>query len=133
MIDNEDQVTNNFTKDLKLRSLPEMDRNLAIQLMESTLILTTVDNEDGVATALRAVCQEEAFNIRLDNCIKLGDSLWDAVRVPGAYTNKAKEWTANFKNNVKNILFDIYGPQLDEIEVTRDQLTIKGNIRHIFT
>ena len=128
MIDNEDQITANFTNDLKLKSLPEMDRNLATQLMEATLILTTIDNKNGVGTALRAVCQQEAFNIRLDNCIKLSNMLWTASTRRGAYSIKAKVWLDTLNKEVADALVEVYGTQLEEIGVTRDHLYLKGNL-----
>ena len=127
MIDNEEEVTRLFTENLSLKSLPEMDRNLATQLMESSLLLTTIDNKDGTVTALRATCQQEAFNIRLDNCIKLANLLWDAARRPGAYSANASEWLVNFKNEIVNAVSTIYSSQLDEIEVKKEDLKVIGN------
>ena len=126
MIDNEDPVLDLFTNGLVMKSLPEMDRNLMTQMMESMLILSTVDNKDGTGTALRAVCQEEAFNIRLDNCIQLSNRLWTAVIRPGAYTARANKWLENLQKEVLNAFFEVYGPQLEEIGVTRQDLKLKG-------
>ena len=126
MIDNENPISDLFTNDLVIKTLPEMDRNLATQLMESMLILSTIDNKDGVGTALRAVCQGEAFNIRLDNCYQLSNLLWKATVRPGAYSVKAKDWLINFHKEVSDAIFKVYGTQLEEIGVTPEALKLKG-------
>ena len=129
MIDNEDVIFENFTDKLSLKSLPEMDKNLATQLLEATITTLLISDKVGVCTALRAVCQEEAFNIRLDSCMKLANKVWTAVTRNGAYsTNGANRirWLENFKNEVTDALIAHYATQFEEIGVSRDEIVIIG-------
>ena len=131
MIDNEELLFQNFTENVTLKTLPEMERKLATQMMEATLLLSTVEDKEGTATALRAVNQEEASDIRLDRCIQLADKLWDAVTRPGAFASKGSQrvqWLNDFKKEVGDTIFAIYRTQLDEIGVKRDEIIIIGKI-----
>ena len=129
MIDNEEVLFEKFSDNLVLKPLPEMDRNLATQLMEATMLMLVVEDKDGTVTALRAACQKEAFNIRLDSCIQLADKLWEAVSRPGAFATSGAQrvkWLKDFKTEISEAVFDIYQTQLTEIGVKLADLVVTG-------
>ena len=99
-----------FTADLEIESYPTMELSLAVQLAESTLMSSLVDDKEGVVTVIRALCQNDKPEDRLQ-CFKFfANDVWYAVKQPK--TGNAKEWDDKLKYRVRKAFFNAYHRQI---------------------
>ena len=86
-----------FSDIVNFDNCPEMDKYLAIQVVESTLYGEILCDKNGVKTLLRVKNQSRPVDERIKAFYRTVEPIWQAIKQPGAFSLNKKENT-NKKN-----------------------------------
>ena len=113
-----------YTSDLTIADYKPMEKHLAVQVAESTLISLIVDDKDGCATVIRALSQKDSSDDRLQCFYIFANYCWHATKQPGKDVNEA-QWNEIFTDRLHKAFFNAYHKQICESGLIQRDVTVK--------
>ena len=117
-----------FTKGLRVFGMTPMEKKIALQILESRILFTLIDNTKGVRTITRATIQNESVEKRLEMISILADKIFAIHQTPGKYTAEvgAFKWEKMVEPMLKSAVLEVYGPFMHKVGVSLENIKVKG-------
>ena len=113
-----------FTVDLDVESYPAMEKSIAAQIAEASLMSWVIDNNEGVVTVIRALSQKDSAEDRL-RCFKFfANDCWYAINQPGKEENVSK-WTSRLETRLLKAFFNAYHRQICAAGILERDVKVK--------
>ena len=113
-----------FTVDLTVGDYPSMEKSLAVQTAEASLMSWVIDNTDGVVTVIRALSQKDSAEDRLRCFNFFANDVWYAINQPGKEEN-VQEWTDRLKIRLLKAFFNAYHRQICAAGIIERDVKVK--------
>ena len=105
-----------------------MEKGLATQILESRILMMSLENDKGVVTIIRALVQNETIEKRLVLARTYADKLYAIHQTPGKYSKEigAIKWQKMVAPMIKEAFMDVYGPYVQRANIADDKIRVKG-------
>ena len=108
-----------FSEIVNFDNCPEMDKLLAIQVTEASILEEILCDKNGLKMLLRAKNQSKTVDDRIKSFFRTVEPIWQAIKQPGAFSLKkaeSKKWENDVRNAIITSIFGAVGTVgIDEI------------------
>ena len=113
-----------YAVDLAIGDYPTMEKSLAVQIAEASLMSWVIDNSEGVVTVIRAHSQKDSAEDRLKCFYFFANDCWYAINQPGKEENVQK-WTERLETRLLKAFFNAYHRQICAAGILERDVKVK--------
>ena len=116
-----------FTVDLAVDTYSAMEKSIATQIAEASLMSWVIDNSEGIVTVIRALSQKDSTEDRLRCFNFFANDCWYAINQPGKEEDSTK-WLNRLKTRLLKAFFNAYHRQICAAGILERDVSVKVRV-----